>query len=122
MKATPIDNPIRNVILDADDRPLEELYIPEWDVTVYIAAMCGSGRDRFEIEVMWWGREKTTDNNFRAKLAVKTVCDKDGNLIFSDADAEKLGQKSAKALDRILKVAKRLNGLSAEDVEELEKN
>ena len=39
--------------------------------------------------------------NFRAKLAALIVVDESGSRVFSDEDAAALGQKNAKALDRI---------------------
>jgi len=42
--------------------------------------------------------------------------------LFADADALELGQKSAAALVRVVDVARRLSGMTDEDVEELEKN
>ena len=60
--------------------------------------------------------------NIRARLVVKTACDENGALLFTEDQASYLGKKSAKALDRCFSVAQTLNGLSGNDVEELAKN
>lgn len=61
--------------------------------------------------------------NFRAKLAVLTICDESGNLILSKNDATELS-KSLKASDmeKIVEVAQRLNAISEEDKKDLLKN
>ena len=46
----------------------------------------------------------------------------DGALLFTAADVEQLGAKSALALDRVFDVAARLSGFRESDIEELEKN
>ena len=60
--------------------------------------------------------------NIRARLACATVVDKDGRRMFEDSDADQLGAKSSKAVGRVFDVAAPLNGLSAQDVEELAGN
>jgi len=42
--------------------------------------------------------------------------------LFTVADIDALGQKSAKALDRIFEIAQRLSKIGANDVEEMAKN
>lgn len=114
----------RDMILNATDLPKEEVPVPEWNGTVWVKTLAGAERDAFEIAMT---KAKTRDGeanlqNIRARLAVLTVADYQGNRIFKDEDADALGKKSAKALDRIFAVAQRLNGFRAEDVEELAKN
>ena len=104
-------------ILAADDLPKEEVQVPEWGGSVYVRTLGGFERDLLEAE---YSAHK--HKNLRAKLAALTICDEQGNSLFSITEVEQLGRKSAKALDRIFTVASRLNGLSAQDVEDLEKN
>jgi len=53
-----------------------------------------------------------------AKLAQQTICDKDGNLLFSAAQIKQLGEKSSKALQRVVDASAKLNGFDAEAEEE----
>lgn len=111
----------RQSILEAQDLPQETLHIPEWNGSVIVRTMTAKDRDSFEAGLL---DNKGNRNliNIRARLAQLTVCDEQGQLLFSEEDVPLLGAKSCKALDRILPVAKRLNGLSEEDIQELEKN
>lgn len=104
----------RDLILAADDRPLEKVYVPDWRGSVYVRTMSARERDRLELAVTG----KSLDN-IRARFAVATVCDSQGNLLFRSEDAEALGEKSARALDTLAPVIQRLNGITNQDVEEL---
>jgi hypothetical protein len=50
------------------------------------------------------------------------VVDEQGNRMFSEADIEALGRKSAAALERVCKVAQALNGIGEAELEELQGN
>lgn len=107
----------REAILACDDLPQVKVTIPEWGGTVFVRTMTAGQRDRFE--------QSVTDSpgvDFRARLAVLTVCDEDGKLLFSESDVALLTLRSARALSRIFSVAVKLNGITSDDVEELEKN
>ena len=62
-------------------------------------------------------------SGFRAKMAVCTLCDKDGNLLFTMNDVTLLS-KSLKAsdLEKIAEKAQALNSVSEKDKEEILKN
>jgi hypothetical protein len=79
--------------------------------------MTAGERDQFEA-----AHRRQPDRDIRARLAVATVCDDAGQLVFSETDIPALSGKSARALDRIFAMAARVNGISAEDVDELRKN
>lgn len=117
----------REAILKAQDLPRELVHVPEWGGEVYVRAMTGTERDAFEASMVVEGKNGLKGahmklENLRAKLAALTVCDADGQRLFSDKDVEALGQKSAAGLDRVFSVAQRLSGISQKDVEELTKN
>lgn len=117
----------REAILAAEDLPKEIVETPEWGGAVYVRALTGTERDKFEgslaDQIRPDGSVKKMDmTNIRAKLVALTVVDEDGQRIFSDADVKALGGKSAAVLDRLFAVAQRLSGFSKEDVEELAKN
>jgi len=107
----------RDAILAADDLPKEKITIKAWGGDVFVRTMKAADRDRWEQWV-----SKNPGVNVRASLAVNTVCDENGNLLFSEADIEALGQKSGAALGQIADVAFKLNRVLSEDVEAMEKN
>ena len=114
----------RDAILAAPDMLTEEVPVPEWGGTVLVRGLTGTERDAFE-EEMITGKGKNRDvnlANFRARLIVKSVVDKSGKRLFTQADMVALGGKSAAAIQRVFQVAMRLSGMSEEDVEELTKN
>ena len=115
----------RDLILNHDDIKYEVVDVPEWGGSVMIKTMTGTERDAFEaslVELKQGGRNIKIDN-IRAKLVAKTVVDPDTKqLLFSVADIETLGRKSAAALDRTFSVSQRLSKITESDIEELEKN
>lgn len=111
----------RDEILGTPTVKVEEVAIPEWGGTVFIRMMPSVERDAFEASALERkGASKMA--NIRARLAAIVLSDQHGNRLFTDADAPALGVKFAPALDRIFEAASKLNRLSKEDVEELEKN
>jgi hypothetical protein len=79
--------------------------------------MSGTERDSWEQAIL--GADAA---NVRALLAVRVCVDEAGNRVFQDEDAEALGEKSAAALERIAKVAQRLNLLRKSDLEDAKGN
>ena len=109
-------------ILEAQDITKELVNIPEWGGDIYVCTMTGEERDSFEVSIMDKKSNKVNFANIRAKLCAKTIRDEEGNLMFTDKDVEKLGKKSALALDRVYEVAQRLNGIGKKEIDELTKN
>lgn len=116
----------RQAILAANDIKTEEVDVPEWGGTVLIKAMTGTQRDAFEASIVDYSSNtknpKMKLDNARAKLLVKTIIGEDLQPIFTAADIEALGLKSAAAMDRCYSVASRLSKISPDDIEELTKN
>lgn len=95
---------------------------------VYVRQMTGRERDKFEQSLIKenkaadGGYEKALDD-FRAKLAVVTMCDAEGNLIMEPGDYSTLSQMmSAARLEKVINKAQDLNKITEEDKEELVKN
>lgn len=112
----------REQILSADDRKTEDVQVPEWGGTVRVRALSGAERDAYEaglVQLRSDGSRRLTMQNARARLVSLSLCDEQGNRLFSDADVSELGDKSAAALERVFNVASRLSGLSDGDVEEM---
>lgn len=111
-------------ILGAQDLPVEELEVPEWGGWVRVKTLTAAERDAFENDIIQRnGRDvRTNARNIRAKLVAATLVDEEGRPVFTLADVEALGQKSAKALDRVFSVASVLAGMREQDVQELAEN
>ena len=111
-------------MLGAQDVKVEELEVPEWGGWVRVKALTAAERDLFEGDVVQRnGRDSRLNaRNIRAKLVATAVVDEQGKNIFTVVDVEALGQKSAKALDRIFAKASELAGMRDADVEELAAN
>lgn len=119
----------RDSILASSDIVTEKVEVPEWGGIVYVRSMTGRERDEFEESILVEKRERTRSgfrttrqaslSNFRAKLAARVTYDAEGNRIFTDADASKLGEKNSAPLQRIVAKAQELSGMTDEDVEDL---
>ena len=111
----------REDILEVKDIEIEEVEVPEWGGTVCVKGMSGLERDAFEASIVQAKGKGTKVNmeNIRAKLAAQTLCDEQGERLFTDADVKLLGKKSAVALQRVFVVAQKLSGIGDADVNEL---
>lgn len=113
-------------ILDADDLAFEDVEVPEWGGTVRVREMPGTERDKFESQFV--GKDGASVRaegleGFRARLAAATIVDENGKQLFrSVAETKRLGEKSARALQRVCDVATRLSKMTEEDVKELTGN
>lgn len=89
-----------------------------------VKTLTAAERDAFEGEIVQRnGRDvRTNVRNIRAKLVAAALVDEEGRPLFALADVEALGQKSARALDRVFAVASVLSGMREEDVQELAAN
>ena len=114
----------RKAILAVNDLVTKTVNVPEWKGDVIIRTMTGSERDAFESSLIEGRGDNKQANmkNLRAKLLASCLIDESGKRLFSEKDIGDLGGKSAKALDRLYTVARDLNGIGAEDEEELVKN
>lgn len=110
----------RDEILNADDLITKEVEVPEWGGTVIVRKMSGTERDQLEASMTEEGGGGLV--NFRARLVATTVVDEAGQRLFTKADVEALGKKSASALDRVAEAASELSAMSQKDIEELTEN
>jgi hypothetical protein len=114
----------REDILRAEDIPQEVVEVPEWGGCVRLRGLTGDERDSFEASIIV-GRganRQVNWRNLRSKLVALSIVDEAGQRMFTDADVDVLGRKSAVALERLFEVAARLSGLGRQDMEELTKN
>jgi hypothetical protein len=98
---------------------------------VYVRQMTGRERDQFEQSLVKEKKDadgKIVDyerslEDFRAKLAVCTMCDEKGVAILKIGDYPILSQHmSARRLETIVNEAQKLNKISDKDKENLTKN
>ena len=115
-------------IFTAPDLEPEWLEIPEWtpagspDVAgVYVKPMTGLERDTYE-ESLVRGKGPNREvnvRNARAKLVVLVTVNEDGEPLFTKGDVQRLGAKSAAALNHIFDLSSQQSGMSSADIEEL---
>ena len=98
---------------------------------VYVRQMTGHERDTFEQSLLKKNRDskgtvisyEQSTEDFRAKLAVVTICDESGNTILQPNDYGVLSRSmSARKLEKIVEKAQSLNAITEEDKEALVKN
>lgn len=110
----------REEILSLKFETKRKLHVPQWNCDVFIKAMTAAERDMFEVD---YRRLKEAGDdplrNLRARLAAATVCDESGQLLFTQADVDQLGQHPAGALDLIADLAMELSGMQQHDAETL---
>ena len=115
-------------ILAIHDKEFEDVEVPEWDVIVRVAVMSGADRDSWELSMMTIdssGKDTSlnTQGLSRANLLSRCIIDVDFNRLFvTDEQIKALSNKSAVVLDRLYEVAQRINKISDDDIEDLEKN
>lgn len=114
----------RDAIFAAQDRAFEDVDVPEWGGMVRIAVITGTDRDAYEASMYEMkGKEiKLNRDDMRAKLLARAIVDENLKRIFTDADIREIGKKSSKVIERLFTVAQRLNGMTDENIKELEKN
>lgn len=108
----------RDQILQANDITHVDVDVPEWGGVVRVRMLTGIEREAFENYFTAPGKKV----DLRARLCSTCLVDENGARLFADADIPALAAKSGAALDRVYEAIKRLNKLSKEDVEDLEKN
>ena len=91
---------------------------------MYVRQMRASERDEFENACRKKkGREYVPDlDDFRAKVLSYTVCDQDGNRLFSPTDIGLLADLPSPAVQPLYDAALTLNHLQEVDTEDAAKN
>ena len=109
-------------ILEADDLVFEVVSVPEWNGEVLLKSLTGAQRDAFE-ETIFVQRGDNRHLNMqmlRAKLAAASIVDPETHeRMFAENEITLLGQKSARALERVFRRAQEINGMTREDIDEL---
>lgn len=120
-------------ILSAPDIEFEDIdlaAVPGWG-TVRIKDLTAGERDKLEQSIVVERTEmhngkavkkQVLRDNVRATFVAACVVDENLQPLFTKQDITALGQKSARALDTIFSAIRRRNGISQDDVTELEGN
>lgn len=115
----------RETLLKKQELKIEKVMLGEKDF-VFVRQMCGRERDRFENSIVKRGKGGTIEmalEDFRAKLAVQTVCDEAGNNLLNTNDYDVLSRNmSADKLEAIINKAQEINKISDKDKEDMVKN
>ena len=111
----------KKAILAAQDETVISLNVPEWGGEIGIRAMTVGERDAYENEFMDAKAQNRGVENFRSKFLIATICNEDGEPIFTRKDLDQLAKKSITVVNRVWNAAMAHNALSNEDVEELAK-
>jgi hypothetical protein len=115
----------KDEIFGMDDIPVEEVVVPEWNNRkVLICGLTAAGKNAYQaslIEIKGTSRKVRMENAL-AKLLVRTIVNRQRQPIFTETDIERLGSKSAAALERLATVANRLSGMDEKENAELVKN
>lgn len=119
-------------IVDAKDRPLEKVFVPEWadgnpEAYVMIKSMSAGEKGAFEESLITPASKGTKKpemdmTEYGPKLALVSMCDDDGNRLFSKEDLSVLAGKGAKAMDRVISKAMEINGIVTSATEKAAKN
>lgn len=112
-------------LLAATGQEWRSVFLPSLKKHVVVVGMSGKVRDSFEASLVS-GKGKKRDvktDNIRAKLAARCVYTappaEGGVRMFTDAQADELGDVRASILGPIFTVAQELSGVSDEDIDEL---
>ena len=111
----------REQILAAQDLASEEISVPEWGGTVRVRMMTGAERDALGATLL--GADKKVDmSQYRIRLLAACLVDEADQPLFGPDEVGLLGAKSGVALDRVYRVAERLNDVGAGAVEAVQGN
>ena len=97
----------------ASDIKSERMAVPEWGTDVFIKVLSGTERDAFEA-----GYSDQRMSNFRVRFLVLTLCDQNGERVFTDEQVSVLGKRSSLVINRLFEAAWKINMLSPEAVDE----
>lgn len=102
---------LKELIKAANDRPLTEVHVPEWDATVYLRALTARERDQIVALATREEGKEGSDRLLSVTLVGRCMCDVDGRRVFEDADLAALADKSGAVVDRLFAKAMEINGI-----------
>lgn len=110
---------LRDRILNAKDRRVEAVFVPEWNVTVYLTEMTVGERSK-----MWEYVDtiKSSDPMLAPVMLMFTMCDENGERIFGNDDYQRVLNRCSNVVDRLGKRASDINNTVASAVDDAKKN
>lgn len=120
----------KDALIKKEDIKIEKLNLSDNEF-IYIKEWTAQEQNDFELSLTEEVKDekgrikdyKRNLNDFRAKLAVSSVCDEKGNLLFKTNDYKLLSKNmSAKKLSKIADAIAMLNKIDEENIENLAKN
>lgn len=120
----------RDQILGLSDIEIKEIDVPAWNSTVFIRQLTRGQQDAYlkrqfgKFDINAAGKKGEAKAAFDAFghdtwLFAQGVCDENGKRLFTDADVEKLAEKSGEAIGFVAKEIILFSGMK-QDVEELD--
>ena len=108
-------------IISASRLKFEEIDVPEWGGSVRISVMSAKDRDAYDASTFKLvGKEIKPDmTNARSKLLSRCIVDADGAPMFT---IDELAEMDSVVLDRLVAVARRINGMTEDSIEDEVKN
>ena len=107
----------------------ELIEVPEWGGSVVVREAMAADYDAYSQSLSTTvideeGDAQRTPNlgNASARLVVRCVFDNEGKRLFTDADAEALGQKSSAAVERVYRKIAAMSGMNRKAKAALAKN
>lgn len=103
----------------------QHVQVPEWDCTVVLRVMTGAHRDAYEDAIALAVARPLGEQiipNYRAWFLSMCICDEQGKLLCTtEAHVQALAQLNSRGFDRLIPIAKDLNGLTQASADALEK-
>lgn len=113
---------LRKTALSKAELKREPIDIPEWGDGFYIRVMSAGERDAMEASAVDGDAASLLQSHWRSKLVMYTLCDDQGNRIFTDGDLDLICGMDGNLIARIAGESMALNQIAADAVSELEKN
>jgi len=108
-------------ILALDDLPVHEVPVPQWNTSVRLRSLRADERSELEA-VVSKGTGPKEIKEFRRRLLLLCMVGADGSPMLDGESSKALMQKSSAAIEVIIDRALEINGITAKDREQLEKN
>ena len=90
--------------------------------TVHVAKFTARDRDRFEEIVTGGIPGKVNLRNVRAQVVALLAVNEDGTRMFTDSDADAIGELDSDSVQAIVDAGFKLNGLNTDALEDAAKN
>ncbi len=121
---------LRESIIQSNDLRREEVDVPEWNLSdkIFIRELNGGERNDIEEIATKIFLNKDADEKdieehpLKFKMLIYTLCDANGDAIFSMDDVDILKKKNGKVIDRLFNKSMQVSGIREEDQEQEIKN